>query len=779
MKKIRHIKDFPGAACGFPTRFYKATIKTGFDSVPAKMKIVLQDTGWVISNLVAMAIATVTEKSKRQRLIKHLLHTLFWVCLFFPLVVNSQSRSLTATQNTLDSLKGILVELPDGDSAVVNLKQITQLYFTGIYQLDSARKYGTLLYELGQRIENEKGIALGQYYLGRVADGKGDYVTATNYLKAFLESDVVRHDTLLLASGLYSMANICIHQGDLEEALNYQLQVLRLDEASGDSSTIGLSLNNLGIIMKELNRSQEAIEYLERAKSIFENLGDEANVAMALSNLGGLYANEGDNVKALNVFRRSLDIYERLNHERGIALALEHIGMVEGKMGEFEKSLNNHHRSLAIKKKLELKKEMAESFHQIALIHNTMHHTDSARYYFTLGLDIAEDIGDKKGIRRAYKELADLEAGNHNFKKAYEFFVSYHRISDSILNESTASQVIQLETKYGVEKSKAEILNLKNQQKLNDRLSKTLRWALVTTAFLALLSISFLIYRARTNKKLFQIEQKHAQNAKIAYDQLKSTQSQLIQSEKMASLGELTAGIAHEIQNPLNFVNNFSEVSNEMIDEMNAELNKGDVKEARIITTEIKQNLEKINHHGKRASDIVKGMLQHSRGSSGVTESTDINALVDEYVRLAYHGSRAKDKSFNATIKTDFDEAIGKIDIVPQDIGRVVLNLIGNAFYAVNERKKVEGERFEPTVSASTKKTGDKILISVTDNGNGIPQKVVDKIFQPFFTTKPTGQGTGLGLSLAYDIVKAHGGEIKVETKEGEGSEFIIQLPVV
>ena len=261
-------------------------------------------------------------------------------------------------------------------------------------------------------------------------------------------------------------------------------------------------------------------------------------------------------------------------------------------------------------------------------------------------------------------------------------------------------------------------------------------------------------------------------------ENLKATQSQLIQSEKMASLGELTAGIAHEIQNPLNFVNNFSEVSHELLIEMKEELNNGDLEEVREITNDIEQNLEKINDHGKRASDIVKGMLQHSRSSDGKKEPTDINALADEYLRLAYHGMRAKDKSFNATLETDFDQSIGLVNISPQDMGRVVLNLITNAFYAVDEKKKSEAEHYEPTVSVSTKKEANKIDIKVTDNGNGIPKKILDKIFQPFFTTKPTGQGTGLGLSLSYDIVKAHGGELKVETKESQGTTFIIILPL-
>ena len=247
----------------------------------------------------------------------------------------------------------------------------------------------------------------------------------------------------------------------------------------------------------------------------------------------------------------------------------------------------------------------------------------------------------------------------------------------------------------------------------------------------------------------------------------------------MASLCELTAGIAHEIQNPLNFVNNFSEVSKELLDEMNIELDKGDINEAKAIAADVKQNLEKINHHGKRADAIVKGMLQHSQSSTGKKEPTDINALCDEYLRLSYHGLRAKDKSFNATLKTDFDNSIGKINIIPQDIGRVILNLLTNAFYAVDEKKKSGVENYEPTVSISTKKIGNKVEIRVADNGNGIPQNIVDKIFQPFFTTKPTGQGTGLGLSLSYDIVtKGHNGELKIETKEGEFTQFIITLPV-
>lgn len=283
---------------------------------------------------------------------------------------------------------------------------------------------------------------------------------------------------------------------------------------------------------------------------------------------------------------------------------------------------------------------------------------------------------------------------------------------------------------------------------------------------------------ARTKELLGQKE-----SLEKALSDLKLTQTQLIHAEKMASLGELTAGIAHEIQNPLNFVNNFSEVNNELFLELKEELDKGDIEEVKAIAANIEQNLQKISHHGKRADAIVKGMLQHSRSSGLSKEQTDINALADEYFRLAYHGLRAKDKSFNAQLISEFDEKAGQLKVIAQDIGRVILNLITNAFYAVDEKRKSGIEGYEPTVTVSTRRIAatavdeEKVQITVKDNGSGIPQDVIDKIFQPFFTTKPTGQGTGLGLSMSYDIITAHGGEFRVETKEGDGSEFIILLP--
>jgi signal transduction histidine kinase len=298
--------------------------------------------------------------------------------------------------------------------------------------------------------------------------------------------------------------------------------------------------------------------------------------------------------------------------------------------------------------------------------------------------------------------------------------------------------------------------------------------------FLTLIAsvLGYFIYQKQKANKQLQIQKDTVEST---LKELKSTQAQLIQSEKLASLGELTAGIAHEIQNPLNFVNNFSELSVDMAKELKEEIKKAEKDWALIeeLADDLTTNQEKINHHGKRASNIVSGMLQHARTSTGKKEPTDLNALADEYLRLSYHGLRAKDSSFNATMETHFDAALPKIEVIPQDIGRVLLNLINNAFYAVNEKAKQGIEGYQPTVTVSTCKLDAAIEIKVQDNGNGIPDAIKEKIFQPFFTTKPTGQGTGLGLSLAYDIVvKGHRGKLEVESTEGEGTEFMVKLPI-
>ncbi|MCP9765963.1 GHKL domain-containing protein [Lacihabitans soyangensis] len=292
-----------------------------------------------------------------------------------------------------------------------------------------------------------------------------------------------------------------------------------------------------------------------------------------------------------------------------------------------------------------------------------------------------------------------------------------------------------------------------------------------------------MLVKERTSEILAQKEQLES-----TVEELKATQNQLVQQEKLASLGELTAGIAHEIQNPLNFVNNFSELNIELISELKEALTSNDKAAASELIEEIlgdiTQNTEKINHHGKRAASIVKGMLQHSRTNTGQKEPTDINALADEFLRLSYHGLRAKDKTFNADFKAELDPNLPMIDAVPQDLGRVFLNLINNAFYACNERAKNNtqtqaAESYKPNVTISTQNINGTIVVTVKDNGSGISEENIEKIFQPFFTTKPTGKGTGLGLSLAYDIVtKGHGGNMEVESMVGVGTTFIIKLPI-
>jgi len=280
------------------------------------------------------------------------------------------------------------------------------------------------------------------------------------------------------------------------------------------------------------------------------------------------------------------------------------------------------------------------------------------------------------------------------------------------------------------------------------------------------------------SKQKREIEEQRDQTNK-ALTELQQTQSQLIQREKMASLGELTAGIAHEIQNPLNFVNNFSEVNTELIDEMEQEIAKGDLIEIKAIALDIKENEKKITMHGKRADFIVKGMLEHSRTGTGERQPTNINILAEEFFKLSYQGLRAKDKTFNAELVTNFDTNLPKPNIVQQDIGRVLLNLFNNAFYAVNQKAKTAGDDYKPEVILTTLTQNGSLLIKVKDNGVGIPDAIKVKILQPFFTTKPTGEGTGLGLSLSYDIlVKGHNGTLDINSTEGEGSEFIVKLPL-
>ena len=519
---------------------------------------------------------------------------------------------------------------------------------------------------------------------------------------------------------------------------------------------------------KLIAATREAIVHAEASKDTF-------NLAGLYPDIGDYYLKQNQFDSALFYQQKSLEYYPKLSFEErkfegGTYTSL---GNIYEKMGNADLARENYLKAIQVSEQHENFRHAGNACLQLATLYQTLKKADSGFLYAKKALEAFTQGGYKKEVAIAYRMISDYYWDNKNTDSSFAYLRRATVLDDS-LDKIEKSKLHE----FQVSAFKQQ-LDLQQQEQVRIEKEGKLKTIAIIALIAVFSTIGFLLYRNnRQKQKANQILKEKNSEVERAMNELKATQKQLIQSEKMASLGELTAGIAHEIQNPLNFINNFSEVSNELMDEMNAEIAKGDFEEAKLIGNDIKQNLEKINHHGKRAGDIVKGMLQHSRSSSGVKEPTDINALADEYLRLAYHGLRAKDKSFNATMKTDFDESIGNINIIPQDIGRVILNLITNAFYVVDEKKKQQSNGYEPTVSVSTKKINGKVEVKVEDNGNGIPQKVLDKIFQPFFTTKPTGQGTGLGLSLSYDIVKAHGGEIKVETKENEGTEFIIQLPI-
>ena len=529
---------------------------------------------------------------------------------------------------------------------------------------------------------------------------------------------------------------------------------------------------NLAFLMNATQDTAQTMFHYAESKRIAEEAGNDELLANVNVNLGDFFIDLGKLDSALLFEQAALAIFQKNGMKGNAGSAYRRIGMIYQKQGDIKKSVENSHLAIYWYKKRNNQINLARTYSLLTSLYQNEKSKDSSLYYARKQLAVLK-LAESKDMGAAYSNLYKSFELNGNIDSAY----IYKGLALQATEKALEDKVINLVAFQKEAFKEKERLQQLEQEKIETK-NKLRNYTLfgVLGVFLV---IGLLLYRNnRQKQKANVVLQEQKEKIETTLSQLKSTQSQLIQSEKMASLGELTAGIAHEIQNPLNFVNNFSEVSNELLDEMKTEFKKGDAEEGFAIADDIKQNLEKILHHGKRADAIVKGMLQHSQSSSGKKEPTDINALADEYLHLAYHGLRAKDKSFNAALKTDFDESIGNINIIPQDIGRVILNLITNAFYAVNEKTKQGIAAYEPTVSVSTKKEGNKVLISVKDNGNGIPQKILDKIFQPFFTTKPTGQGTGLGLSLSYDIVKAHGGELKVETKEGEGSVFTIILPI-
>jgi signal transduction histidine kinase len=407
----------------------------------------------------------------------------------------------------------------------------------------------------------------------------------------------------------------------------------------------------------------------------------------------------------------------------------------------------------------------------IATVYRKQNQPDSCRYYATMAFDTAQAIRYQKGAMRASELLSWVFE-----KTAPAEAIGYYKIStaikDSLYNQEKIGRAGFLVFSDRLKEQELQAERAKYQNRLR-------AYGLLGVVGFFLIIALFLWRSNRHQQKAYTLLQKQKLETEKAYGQLQSTQTQLIQKEKMASLGELTAGIAHEIQNPLNFVNNFSSINAELLEELRQANMQGNKAEVESIATAVKENQIKISHHGNRADSIVKNMLQHSRGAAGERQSTDINQLVEEYLRLAYHGYRGKDSTFSVDIETKYDTDIGRVNIVPQDIGSVLLNLFNNAFYAVLEKKHQLKGTYESIVSVNTKKDGNNILITVKDNGTGMSPKVAEKVFQPFFTTKPTGEGTGLGLSLSYDIItKGHGGSLSVHSTEGEGSDFVVKLPL-
>ncbi len=484
--------------------------------------------------------------------------------------------------------------------------------------------------------------------------------------------------------------------------------------------------------------------------------------------------------------------YEDLKNLPGVPQFLPFMDTNSEAQKIYAKVMQDLNASLKIHEERGDKKGIAQSYLSLGDLNIKMDKPSEARQFLEKSVEVSKEVDDKNSLASAYDKLSYLDDKEGNSKHALEYYKLYTIYKDSVENIETSKKFLQAQLKHDYEIKEANAKAAQAKKDAEVKRARNIQYMVIGSLVIIIAAVSVIVFIQHRNNKQKQkanlLLQLQNEKVESTLSELKSTQSQLIQSEKMASLGELTAGIAHEIQNPLNFVNNFSEVNKELLLELKEEISNGNIEEVKLIADDVIDNEEKINHHGKRADAIVKGMLQHSRTGKGQKELTDVNALTDEYLRLSYHGLRAKDKSFNAAIQTHFDETIGKLNLVPQDIGRVLLNLFNNAFYAVHEKKKNLGfingnEEYAPTVTVSTKSLNPasgnfEVLISVTDNGNGISQKVLDKIFQPFFTTKRTGEGTGLGLSITYDIIKAHGGDIKVDTKEGQGSKFTIQLPV-
>jgi two-component system, NtrC family, sensor kinase len=642
---------------------------------------------------------------------------------------------VTAQQTYLDSLKHqlSLYEKPD-TSRVLALFSLADYY--GFIQFDSCLFYAAQTSELSQKLNYPFGKFLGYWSTFHGLNSQGNYAKALEVAITMEKAaDEIKKERPWIMPQVYYF---------------------------------------LGLLDREMLHYPEAKMQFQRAIAWQKNTGElMPEVFACFSQLGILYKNLNQLDSALYFAQKGYDLglHTKL-FKIYFPLAITAIGDINVALGKFNAARAYYKQAIEESNLSNNVYFQARNFNNLAALFNKMNFRDSSIYYAGIALQLSREHNFAQFTLDASQILYKSFESENKADSALKYLKIMIAAKDSVFSQSKVQQFQQ-----------STFNEIQRQQELSierERYQYHMRTYALVASLIVFFLIAFILYRNSRQK------QKAKLKIEKAYSELKLTQAQLIQSEKMASLGEMSAGIAHEIQNPLNFVNNFSEINTELIDELEQEVDKGNLDEVRAIAKDIKENEQKINHHGKRADAIIKGMLQHSRAGTGQKELTDINALADEYLRLCYHGLRAKDKSFNATMKTGFDKSLSadkagiwKINIVPQDIGRVLLNLFNNAFYAVNEKAKQQPNGYEPSILVTTKKINNKVELTVKDNGNGIPQKVLDKIFQPFFTTKPTGEGTGLGLSLSYDIIKAHGGEIKVETQEGKGSTFIIKLPFV
>ncbi len=636
-----------------------------------------------------------------------------------------------------DSLNIVLSQTKNDTVKVQLLALLSYNYF--VSSPDTGLQYAIRGLDLSKKILYKKGEADCQFALGT------NYWVLGNYEKCFEAETQALHiyeelkDDKDIVKVLAARATFYRDGGDYQKALGTIKQVRKIEDSLHSVSPLALTIT--GSIYEKSNQLDSALFYIEEAYHKNKIVKNKVNWVWLSLLYGNIYYKMGNYTLALNYYKENIAAAVQQRNWKDL------MDIYTGESNVFLKLNNTDSAAFYVRQALA---------------------TKSAGLYPLSVLDASSVLVD------IYKILGDKDS-------VLKYMYLNMSIKDSLFNVGKLTQLHNIEVNEQNRQQEIETAKLQLKNKVR---TYTLIAALVVFVVIASLFWRNMRNKQKANAILIQQKQEtDAQKLKAvkAYEELKSTQAQLIQSEKMASLGELTAGIAHEIQNPLNFVNNFSEINDELISELVDEVNKGNTEEVKTIANDIKQNLEKINHHGKRADAIVKSMLQHSKSSKGIKEPTDINKLADEYLRLSYHGMHAKDKNFNADFETDFDDTIEKIITVPQDIGRVLLNLFNNAFYATTQKQKAESIKqntdYKPLVSVQTKKLNYRIEIIVSDNGNGIPQNIIDKIFQPFFTTKPTGEGTGLGLSLTYDIItKEHNGTIKAESKEGEGSRFIIEL---